>query len=142
MIALSSSLRRMPVPCRQLVVKQFLFGKSGSKDVTNNAGGMFGGLGDMMENIKKAREAMKQADVLRTELSREMVQGQDPQGLVTATFDGMGKPVSMKISEAAIAKGAEAASLAATKALIDAHSKSANMMQEKLQAMMPNMPMK
>lgn len=40
-----------------------------------DAGGMFGGMGNIMESMKKAQEIAKQAEVMQKELAETMVTG-------------------------------------------------------------------
>ncbi len=40
-----------------------------------------------------------------------MINGSDPSGAVVATFNGIGAPVAIKISESLLAQGAEAVSI-------------------------------
>jgi len=96
-------------------------------------GGLFGGMGNMIENVKKAQEIAKQAEVVQRDLASTMINGSDPSGAVVATFNGIGAPVAIKISESLLAQGAEAVSIAATKAMIDAHTKSQYAMMTKMQ---------
>jgi len=102
-------------------------------------------MGNMMESMKKAQEIAKQADTLNRELAVTAIVGADPSGQVTATFNGLGAPISIKLSDAIVAQGAEVASLAASQAMLDAHTKATSMMFSKMQAMyssagLPNAP--
>ena len=58
--------------------------------------------------------------------------GNDPSGQVTATFNGLGMPIGIKLSDAILSSGSEAASLAATQAMVDAHAKAQNAMMSKV----------
>jgi DNA-binding protein YbaB len=58
--------------------------------------------------------------------------GNDPSGQVTATFNGLGMPIGIKLSDAILNSGSEAASLAATQAMVDAHAKAQNAMMSKV----------
>jgi len=100
-----------------------------------DAGGMFGGMGNLMESMKKAQEIAKQAEVLNRELMDTIVMGQDASGAVVATFNGLGAPIGIKVSDAKIAEGAEAVSLSCSQAMVDAYTKSQNAMMAKMQAM-------
>lgn len=101
-------------------------------------GGMFGGMGNLMESMKKAQEIAKQAEVVNKELSETSVVGNDPSGQVFATFNGLGVPVGLKLSDAVLGQGSEAASLAATQALLDGHAKSQQVMMQKMQQLYGN----
>lgn len=119
-----------------------LFGRSAPKDnggAKNEGGGMLGGLGNIMENMKKAQEAMKQAETLKAELGRQIISGSDPSGQASASFDGLGNPISIHLSESLIAQGAEAASRAASQAIQDAHSKTITAMTSRMQSLFPGM---
>ena len=48
----------------------------------------------------------------------------DPSQQVYATFNGLGAPIGLKVSDAIAAQGGEAVSLACTQAMVDAHAKS------------------
>ena len=96
---------------------------------------MFGGMGNLMDSMKKAQEIAKQAEVVNKELMDTVIMGQDPSGAVFATFNGLGVPVGLKISDSIMEQGAEAVSLASTQAMVDAHKKSQNAMMEKMSAL-------
>ena len=51
----------------------------------------------------------------------------DPSQQVYATFNGLGMPIGLKVSDAMVAQGAEAISLASTQAMVDAHTKAQTM---------------
>jgi len=107
-------------------------------------GGLFGGMGNLMESVKKAQEIAKQAEVINKELMDTIIIGQDPSGQVSATFNGLGMPIGIKISDSILSQGSEAVSLASTQAMVDAHSKSQATMMGKMQALyggaLPGMP--
>ena len=106
-------------------------------------GGLFGMGGGMMDKMKQAQEMMKKAEEINKELMDTAVIGQDKEGQVFATFNGMAMPVGIKIPDSVLAQGSEAASLAATQAIIDAHTKAQGVMMGKMQAMyggLPGMP--
>lgn len=50
----------------------------------------------------------------------------DPTQQVYATFNGLGMPVGLKVSDALCAQGGEAVSLACSQAMLDGHTKSQN----------------
>jgi DNA-binding protein YbaB len=76
-----------------------------------------------MENMKKAQEIAKQAEVVNKELMETIVMGQDPSGQVISTYNGLGMPISMKVSDSMSGKGGEALSLACSQAMVDGHRK-------------------
>ena len=117
--------------------RKFLFGSPDPKDnaPAKKDGGMFGGMGNLMDSMKKAQEIAKQAEVVNKELMDTVIMGQDPAGAVFATFNGLGVPVGLKISDSIMAQGAEAVSLASTQAMVDAHKKSQETMMTKMQAL-------
>jgi len=99
-------------------------------------GGMFGGMGNLMDSMKKAQEIAKQAEVVNKELSNTVVNGGDPAGEVVSTYNGLGVPISVKISDALAASGnAEKISTACTAALLDGHQKAQDAMMTRMQAM-------
>jgi DNA-binding protein YbaB len=98
-----------------------------------NDGGMFGGMGNMMESLKKAQDMAKQAEIMNKELESTFIIGKDTSGAVTATFNGMAKPISVDIEESVLALGADAVSLAATQAVLEAHAKSQAAMMGRMQ---------
>eukprot|EP01031_Cornospumella_fuschlensis_P035864 gene35864-43501_t len=118
------------------ISRRFLFGSP--EPPKNNApakkdGGLFGGMGNMMEAMKKAQEVAKQAETLNKELAETVMTGQDPTGQAVAQFTGLGVPVGVKLSEGLVAQGAEAASIAVSQAVIDAHTKVQTMMVQRMQ---------
>jgi DNA-binding protein YbaB len=98
-----------------------------------NDGGMFGGMGNMMESLKKAQDMAKQAEVMNKELEATFIIGKDTSGAVTATFNGMAKPISVDIEESVLALGADAVSLATTQAVLEGHAKSQAAMMGRMQ---------
>ena len=104
-----------------------------------------------MDSMKKAQEIAKQAEVINKELMGTVVVGSgntfwnyhtilyirkfftfpannfpDPSQQVYATFNGLGMPVGIKVSDALAAQGGEAVSLACSQAMLDGHTKSQN----------------
>lgn len=59
----------------------------------------------MMESMKKAQEIAKQAEVLNKELMETYFTGQDPTGQVTAIFNGLALPISIKVSDSILGQG-------------------------------------
>ena len=101
-----------------------------------DGGGLFGGMGNMMEAMKKAQEMAKQAETVNKELMDTMVVGQDPSGMIITTFNGVGIPISMKIADGfAQGKSADELSLACSQAMIDGHKRSQQAMVAKMQKM-------
>jgi hypothetical protein len=45
-------------------------------------------------------EIAKQAEVMNKELAGEIIVGQDPAGVAAATFNGLGQPIGLKLSDA------------------------------------------
>lgn len=74
-------------------------------------GGLFGGMGNLMESMKKAQEIAKQAESVNKELANTIIIGQDPTGVVTTTFNGLGVPIGIKIPDSLLSQGSEAVSL-------------------------------
>ena len=98
-------------------------------------GGLFGGMGNIMDSMKKAQEIAKQAEIVNKELMDTVIIGSEPSGQVQATFNGLGMPIGIKLSDSILGSGSEAASLAATQAMVDAHAKAQNAMMAKMQAL-------
>ena len=102
----------------------------------DKGGGMFGGMGNLMDSMKKAQEIAKQAEVVNKELMETQVTGSDPSGGVIATFNGLGVPVNLQVSANIASSGdADAISKACTQAMLDGHSKSQEQMMKRMQAM-------
>lgn len=117
---------------------KFLFGNSEPKNVPekkNGGGGMFGGMGNMMEAMKKAQDMAKQAELMNKELESTFITGYDTSGDVVATFNGIGKPIGVKVADSILALGGDAVSLAVTQAVLDAHAKSNNAMMGRVKDM-------
>ena len=106
-----------------------------SETSKKDGGGMFGGMGNLMESMKKAQEIAKQAEVVNKELMNEVVECKDSSGDVTALYNGLGVPISIKISDALAAKDAESISLACTEAMVAGHTKAQEAMMSRMQAM-------
>ena len=119
--------------------RRFLFGTpeqpkdGGTSPAKKDGGGMFGGMGNLMDSMKKAQEIAKQAESMNKELAGQIIVGNDASGKVTATFNGLGQPIGIKIGEELMGKSAEEISLASTEAMIDAYTKATNMMMSKMQ---------
>ena len=130
------------------VTKKFLFGnpdpsKQSPAPKKDGGGGLFGGMGNMMDTMKKAQEIAKQAQELNKELAETPFIGNDPSMQVYATFNGLGAPISIKMSDEICSKGGEAVSMAATQAMADAYAKAQQAMITKMQAIyggVPGMP--
>ena len=117
-------------------IPRHLFGRSEPPKIVpdkNNGGGMFGGMGNMMESLKKAQEMAKQAENINKELEAQEVTGKDPSGMVTCTFNGMTKPINLEVNDALLSQGAAAVSQATTQAMLDAHKKSQDLMMRRMQ---------
>eukprot|EP01038_Epipyxis_sp_PR26KG_P006729 gene6729-9222_t len=116
--------------------RQNLFGNSpppsNNTPAEKKDGGMFGGMGNLMEGMKKAQEIAKLSEQLNKELAATVVQGTDPSGQVTCTFSGLGMPVSIKISDSLLSQGSEAVSIASTQAMVDTHAKTQQEMMNRL----------
>ena len=89
----------------------------------------------MMDNIKKAQEIAKQAQELNKELMETVFSGQDPSGQVVCLFNGLGTPISIKISDSILSQGSEAVSVASSQAMLDAHMKAQQAMMTRMQSL-------
>lgn len=138
LVSLVSAFRPQMTTRSGSVTRRNLFGNPEPKDnapANKKDGGMFGGMGNLMDSMKKAQEIAKQAEVVNKELMDTVIMGQDPSGAVFATFNGLGVPVGLKISDSIMEQGAEAVSLASTQAMVDAHKKSQDAMMAKMSAL-------
>jgi DNA-binding protein YbaB len=137
-LGLTSAYQAALRPRTSSATRLGLFGNpEAPKEVKKDAkgGGMFGGMGNMMEQMKKAQEIAKNAEKLNNELKETFIIGQDGSGGAVATFNGLGSPVKMKVSDELLAQGAEAVSAATTEAMTDGYAKSQNEMMSKMQAL-------
>lgn len=101
-----------------LTSRRNLFGTSEPpKEDKKKGGGMFGGIGDMMGNMKKMAEVTKSAQILQKELSETVVVCTDDNNLVVANYSCDGKPISVNISEEGLTKSKEELSAAVTMAV-------------------------
>lgn len=92
-------------------------------------------MGNIMDSMKKAQEIAQNAQTLNKELMETFFTGQDPTGQVVATFNGIGAPVSIKVSDSILSQGSEAVSLASSQAMVDAHARSQQAMMAKMQGL-------
>jgi DNA-binding protein YbaB len=51
----------------------------------------------MMESIKKAQELAKQTQVMQQEMMETTFVAQDTSGLISATFNGVGKSIFLEL---------------------------------------------
>lgn len=109
--------------------------KSNNQPAKKEGGGLFGGMGNMMEQMKKAQEIAKQAEVLQKELVDTIVIGSDSSGQVQASYNGLGVPISMKLSESVLSESADTISQMCTNAMIDGHTKAVSQMQQRMTSM-------
>ena len=129
---------RQVASAARLSTRAYLFGSPPppGPPAKKDGGGLFGGMGGgMMDKMKQAQDIMKKAEEVNRELTETVVMGQDKDGQVFATFNGMAMPVGLKISEAILSQGSEAVSIAATQAMIDAHTKAQTTMMTKMQSL-------
>ena len=118
--------------------RRYLFGSPEppkTPPAKKDGGGLFGMGGGMMDKMKQAQDIMKKAEEVNKELTETVVMGQDKDGLVFATFNGMAMPVALKVSDSILSQGSDAVSLAATQAMIDGHSKAQAVMMDKMRNM-------
>ena len=126
------------------LTQQFLFGSpeppKNSSSEKKKDGGLLGGMGNMMESMKKAQEIAKKAEELNKQLAATVISGSDSSGEVIATFTGLGIPIEIKIPDAIVEQGSEAVSKAATEAMKDGHGKSTSNMMGKMQELYAGVP--
>ena len=93
-------------------------------------GGM-GGL-NMMETIKKAQQVGVKVKELQEELQNTEVEATAADGGVTVSVSGAQVPISVTVSDAVLAQGAEAVSAAVSLAAKEAHKNSMNYAKERM----------
>ena len=85
-LAVTSSFSVTRFSSNRLSTAVSLFGNEPPKSNTpapkKDGGGLFGGMGNMMEQMKKAQEIAKKAEILNKELAETSVVGSDPSGQV------------------------------------------------------------
>eukprot|EP01040_Poterioochromonas_malhamensis_P013274 gene13274-14580_t len=125
---------------KALSTRRYLFGspEPPKNQPPAKKGGLFGDMGNMMDNLKKAQEMAKVYQESMKELAETPITGTDPTGQVTATFTGALIPVSIKFSDSIVGSNAEALSTAATQAMLDAYAKAQKEMVTKLK--LPGVP--
>eukprot|EP01041_Mallomonas_annulata_P011354 gene11354-23763_t len=123
------------VAYRRSTVKMLFGNPQDNKPAPKKDQGMFAGMGNLMESMKKAQDIAKQAEVLNKELSETIVTGSDPSGMVVATYNGVAMPISIKISDGAMSLGAEGVSLACTQAMVDGFNKAQQTMMGRMQSL-------
>jgi len=108
-----------------------LFGgkKEGSKESSSGPGG---GMGNMMEQFKKAQEIGKRTQEMQKELEAMEVVGMDSGGGVKCVVTGQNKPLRVEFGDGVLEGGAEAVSKAVSEALIDAHAKGTEISAKKM----------
>jgi len=94
-----------------------------------------GGTAIMMENLKQSQELGKKVSSLLQELSSTNVEGSAAGGKVKVYFDGQQQPIGVEIDKQFFASLTNVDDLneALITAMQDAHSKSMQLMQEKMQ---------
>lgn len=95
-------------------------------------GGMFGGLGNLMDAMKKAQEFSKSAQDLQEQLKRTEVEATARDGGVRVVVTGQQVPLRVEVSDALLSEGNPAVNEAVTEAVQAAHAKSAEMMKQQL----------
>ncbi|KAG7671339.1 hypothetical protein Ndes2437B_g03978 [Nannochloris sp. 'desiccata'] len=111
---------------RRAIAPRALFG-GGKKDGEGGGGGFpgMGGMGNLMENIKKA-QAMVQVEAAKVqqELSLAEFEGFSSDESVRVVMSGNQEPKSVDITEEAYKLGNEKLQILVTEAMKDAHAKS------------------
>ncbi len=85
----------------------------------------------MMEEVGKKMAEMN------TEMNTAQHYGEDASHHVLASCNGLGAPLSIRVSEETISLGASAVSAACLEAMQNAHRKAQQEMMSKLQSMLP-----
>lgn len=96
----------------------------------------FSGLGELMNNLKKAQDLALEAEEFNKEFARQSFQGKDDRGLVTATFNGMAEPTGIDFTDSVLQLGKEAVAAATMQALARGHQKAKNAAIQRLQSIM------
>lgn len=96
----------------------------------------FSGLGELMNNLKKAQDLALEAEEFNKEFAKQSFQGKDDRGLVTATFNGMAEPTGITFTDAVLQLGADTVAAAAMQALSQGHLKAKNAAMQRLQSIM------
>ena len=121
-IAVSSALHlplRAPAQTvRASSAPSMLFGGGGKE----GEGG--GGMGNMMETIKKAQQVGVKVKELQEELQETEIEAVAADGGVTVVVSGAQVPISVDVTDDLLAKGPEAVSEAVSAAAKDAHTNS------------------
>ena len=121
-IAVSSALHlplRAPAQtARASSAPSMLFGGGGKE----GEGG--GGMGNMMETIKKAQQVGVKVKELQEELQETEIEAVAADGGVTVVVSGAQVPISVDVTDDLLAKGPEAVSEAVSAAAKDAHTNS------------------
>ncbi len=105
-----------------------LFGGGGDKE----AGAAGGGMGNMMETIKKAQQVGVKVKELQEELQQTEIEAIAADGGVTVTVTGAQVPVSVVVTDELVAKGAAAVSEAVGLAHREAHKNSVEYTKERM----------
>ena len=123
-IAVSSALHlplRAPAQtARASSAPSMLFGGGGKE----GEGG--GGMGNMMETIKKAQQVGVKVKELQEELTNTEVEATSAEGGVTVVISGSQVPISVVVTDDLLAKGPDAVSTAVSVAVKEAHTNSVN----------------
>ena len=126
-------LRRRASTAPAPLTQAHLFG--GKKDDKKKAGGL-AGMGNMMDQFKKAQEIQAKTKKLQDELSKEIVVGEEADGGVVVTLSGQQTPMSVVVTDELLATcDSEALAGHVTAAMKAAHSKSLEKMTEKLKVL-------
>ncbi|KAK4534072.1 hypothetical protein CDCA_CDCA01G0097 [Cyanidium caldarium] len=107
-------------------------GEAGKNDKKQGGGGLFGGLGNLMDAMKKAQEFSKSAQALQEELKSIELEATSADGRVRVVITGQQVPVRVEIADDLIAEGNPAVSDAVTEAVKEAHKLSAERMKTQL----------
>ena len=86
-----------------------------------------------MESMKKAQELVKQQEQMTKELLDTFFTGQDGSGQATATFNGLGSPINVKVTPTLCSQGSDAVSAAVSQAVVEAHRKAQEAMASRMQ---------
>mmetsp|Transcript_2858 Transcript_2858/g.5950 ORF Transcript_2858/g.5950 Transcript_2858/m.5950 type:complete len:162 (+) Transcript_2858:164-649(+) len=114
-----------------------LFGGGGKKDGEEKKAG---GMGEMMDNFKKAQEIGAKTQKIQAELAEETLEGLAADGRVVVRITGQQKPQGVDIDPDYLGSvSADELSASLTTAFQDAHEKSLTVMNKKMMSLYADM---
>ncbi|KAI3430484.1 hypothetical protein D9Q98_005079 [Chlorella vulgaris] len=125
---------------RRALTTRALFGKGGGDK--DGGGGMFGGMGNLMENLKKAQALVQvEAAKVQEELANTEFEGFSSDETVCVVMTGNQEPRSVEITQEAYDQGVEKLNVLVQEAMKEAHGKSVDGMKQRMQKLASNLGM-